>query len=62
MKNELRIQYFLDTVELADFSKYNLSGLIKQYGFTNTSHFRTLFERYALEDFNSFMAKMKKNV
>ncbi len=61
LKNRLRILHFLDSVKPGDFEKYNLSGLIKQYGFTNTSQFRELFDKYAPEKFDSFLAKMKNN-
>jgi YesN/AraC family two-component response regulator len=61
VKNQLRIQHFLDVVKPSDFEKYNLSGLIKPYGFTNTSQFRELFDKYAPEKFDSFLAKMKNN-
>lgn len=61
VKNKLRIECFLDLVIPSDLEMYNLTGLIKQYGFTNTSHFRELFNRYAPEDFDTFLAKMKNN-
>lgn len=62
LKNKLRIAYFLESTQPQDLEKYNLSGLIKQYGFTNTSHFKETFNKYAPENFDSFVAKMKKNV
>jgi hypothetical protein len=60
-KNKLRIQYFVDTVKPADLVKFSLSGLIKPYGFTNTSDFRALFDKYAPVNFDTFVANMKKN-
>lgn len=61
VKNELRIQHFLDSVQPSDLEKYNLNGLIKQYGFTNTSHFRETFAKHGPEEYDSFVSKMKKN-
>lgn len=61
VKNQLRIMHFLDNVAPGDLEKYNLSGLIRQYGFTNTRQFRELFDKHAPENFNSFISKMKKN-
>jgi AraC-like DNA-binding protein len=60
-KNHLRIQYFVETVKPEDLAKYSLSGLIKPYGFTNTSDFRALFDKYAPVNFDTFVANMKKN-
>lgn len=60
-KNKLRIQHFVDSVRPEDLVKYSLMGLIKPYGFSNTSDFRALFDKYAPVNFDSFVANMKKN-
>lgn len=61
VKNKLRIQHFIECVNPTDFEKYTLSGLIKEYGFTNTSQFKELFNKYGPEKFDSFLFKMKNN-
>jgi hypothetical protein len=60
-KNHLRIQHFVETVKPEDLAKYSLMGLIKPYGFSNTSDFRVLFDKYAPINFDTFVANMKKN-
>jgi hypothetical protein len=60
-KNHLRIQHFVETVKPEDLAKYSLMGLIKPYGFSNTSDFRVLFDKYAPVNFDTFVANLKKN-
>jgi YesN/AraC family two-component response regulator len=60
-KNKMRILHFVDSVKPEDLVKYSLMGLIKPYGFSNTSDFRALFDKYAPINFDSFVDNLKKN-
>ena len=59
--NQTRIQVFLDSTVPADFKKYSLSGLIKLYGFKSLKQFKIDFAKYATEEYEIYLAKMKKN-
>jgi hypothetical protein len=59
--SKTRVQIFMDSVEPADFKKYSISGLIKLYGFKSIKQLKTDLEKYATEDYDLFIAKMKNN-
>ena len=60
--NQSRIQVFINSTVPADFKKYSITGLVKLYGFKSLQQFKINFEKFASEEYETFVAKMKNNV
>jgi hypothetical protein len=60
--NQSRIQVFINSTVPADFKKYSTTGLVKLYGFKSLQQFKINFEKFASEEYETYMAKMKNNV
>jgi AraC-like DNA-binding protein len=60
--NQSRIQVFINSTVPADFKKYSITGLVKLYGFKSLQQFKINFEKFASEEYETYMAKMKNNV
>lgn len=59
--SKTRVQIFIDSTKSTDFKKFSINGLIKTYGFKSIKQFKIDIEKYAGEDYATFIAKMKNN-